>query len=373
MAEALLIRKLDFKKLFFADLFSRIFAYTIVSIFLAIKGFGEWSLVGGTIISTFIRSIYLLYSAKTRLKFIIRKREFLELFSFGGMYSLLRVINYFAQKADNFVVGRYLGVDTLGLYDRAFQIMSYPGMLIGNVLDGTMFPSMSIVQNQPERLKNAYYRSLSLVNIILMPLSIFLVLNAPEIIKILLGKPWMGLVNPLQVLFLVIPLRSSSRMCDSLARAKGALSQNALQKLIYLFVITLGSFFGKRYGLVGVAWGVNFAVIVHFLLMSYLGETLIGGKAIKILVTFKEGLHYSLIVFVVCGFSLLMLRMFIEYAIITLIIEMIVLMVVFWVICQVFPRFFGDDLRWFIRNLIFAVPNTKVRLRLMNFSRMEIE
>jgi len=271
VSSSLLTRKLDFRGLFVSKFFSTILGSSGTAILFAFLGFGVWSLTLGAISSAIVTSICLSFLSPHSRRLGLPKKEIRDLFSFGGMYTILRVINYLSTKADNFVVGRWMGIELLGLYDRAFYVMSYPGIYIGNIIDDVTFPTLAKIQDETDKLKIAYLQGIKLASFLLMPLSIFFIIYSQEIVEVLLGYKWIQLTSTIQILFLVITFRTTSRVCDSLARAKGALVQNTIQKTIYLSLVILGSLIGKESGLTGVAIGVDIAVLIHYLLMANLG------------------------------------------------------------------------------------------------------
>ena len=53
------------------------------------------------------------------------------------------VVNYWGRNADNLLIGRFAGAASLGLYNRAFNLMSLPVQQVSMVLGRVMFPVLS--------------------------------------------------------------------------------------------------------------------------------------------------------------------------------------------------------------------------------------
>ena len=87
--------------------------------------------------------------------------QFRELMEYGVGQSAARVGVILGNQADNLVVGRWMGAVPLALYSRAFQLMSVPTGLLGDVLDRVLFPTMARVQDDPRRLTSAYLRGIA--------------------------------------------------------------------------------------------------------------------------------------------------------------------------------------------------------------------
>lgn len=74
-----------------------------------------------------------------------------ELLIFGGGFTLGKIGNTLALQGDNFVIGRWLGAEALGLYGRAYHLMVTPATLFGTVTDKVLFPAMAKVQGDQGR------------------------------------------------------------------------------------------------------------------------------------------------------------------------------------------------------------------------------
>jgi PST family polysaccharide transporter len=349
VSSVLLTRKLDFKRLFIADALSLILGTSLIAIVLAYFGLGPWSIIYGALSNAVIKSICLSVMSPHTRRICLFKKEFRDLYWFGGMYTFLRLTNYFASMADNYIVGRWLGVEALGFYDRAFQIMVIPGSYMGNIIDNVTFPALAKIQDEKQTLKYAYLQGINLSDFIMMPLSVFLIIISPELIDVLMGSKWLGLVLPLQVLLVGIAFRNAIRMCDSLARAKGALRQNTYQKLIFFAAIVLGSLWGRKAGLVGVAVGVDIAIFLHYLLMAKLGADLTNGTLIEFLKAQKSGIVNALILLTVTLPSAYVVRLFIHNSLLVLSAISIVVFGAIFLIVILFPSLLDQSIRHWIK------------------------
>src|SRR5256885_5550822 len=66
-------------------------------------------------------------------------------------------------------------------------------------------------------------------------------------------------------------LRTSYRISDVTARATAAVYHRAWRQLVYALCVLTGAWFGKTWGIAGVAAGVVGALAVNFFLMADLG------------------------------------------------------------------------------------------------------
>lgn len=276
VADSLAQRGLRFRWLASIDVASYALGFALVGVGLALAGAGIWALVAAHVAQSVARMSLLLLAQPHPKRLLLRRAEAGELMYFGAGFTLARVGNYVAGFGDNLVVGRWLGPQALGLYGHAYQLMVAPAVLLGQVLDKVLFPTMARIQFEPQRLARAYQRGITLVGLAVLPLSLVLCVLAPELILVLLGPAWVGAAVPFQVLALGMLFRTSYKLSDSVARATGAVYRRAWRQACYAVAVVLGAWIGRHWGLGGVALGVLLAITVNFVLMAQLSLRLIG-------------------------------------------------------------------------------------------------
>ena len=270
VSQALLQREMRFRHLALTHLVSYGFGYGVFGITLASLGYGVWALVVAQMAQSLSNSVIMVLLKRKGLGLALKRREAAHLLNLGVGFSLARIGNYFANQADNIIVGRWMGVEALGFYGRAYQFLVMPANLFGAVADSVLFPAMSSVQDDRLRLARAYILSISVVAMITLPLSSYLIVMAPEVIRVLLGPQWDEVVLPFRILAASLAFRTSYKISDSLTRATGVVYQRAWRHWFYAGAIFLGAWIGHFSGLAGVATGVSLAIVLNFLVMIQL-------------------------------------------------------------------------------------------------------
>ncbi|HRN54812.1 MAG TPA: lipopolysaccharide biosynthesis protein [Niabella sp.] len=270
ISSSLMQRDMRFKEIALIEIISYFFGYGFAGIVFGYMGYDYWALVIAIFAQVIIKIICYFILQKHSLRLLWKKQEFKELIHYGGGHTLARVANYFANQGDNLVVGKYMGAQALGFYGRAYTLMVKPYSLITDALDRALFPAMSTVQDDKERLLVNFKKITQLLGMICIPLSfVFLVLGEP-IVMLLLGKNWVEVTAPLQILGLTIVLRINSRVSDVLVRAVGDVYSRAWRKLIFAIITIVSCIIGQKWGLEGVSYGVVFANLINFALMATL-------------------------------------------------------------------------------------------------------
>lgn len=270
ITSALLTRDLRFSLIAKCGVVSYIFGIGLTSIILAYLDFSYWALILGQFASLLITMSILMYYERPSFSLRFNKPVVRELLFFGSGHTLGSVFNYFAENADNIIVGKFLGTIVLGIYSKAFQLLAIPAMFFGSIFDKVLFPILSQKQNQKEKLSDFYLFSSSICFGILVPLAILIFINAELIINTLLGNQWEEVIIPLQILILGLAYRFATKINKSYLKSMGLIYQGAYYQLIFAVLMfvscALGGYF---YGIHGVACGVLNATVLNYLQVSY--------------------------------------------------------------------------------------------------------
>lgn len=276
VAESLIKRELQFRRLANLEVLSYAVGSGFVGIGLALWGWGVWALVAAHIAQVVVKTGALLRCHPPALVPSPDRAALGDLLYFGGGFTVARLANFLALQGDNLVVARTLGPIALGFYGRAYHLMAAPAHGFGAIVDAVLFPAMAQVQLDKTRLALAYRRGVTLISLLVAPASIMLILVAPEIIHILLGPRWTPVILPFQILAIGMLFRTSYKISDSLARSTGAVYRRAWRQVLYAVLVVGGAWIGHRWGLGGVALGVLLAVAVNFFLMADLSLRVTG-------------------------------------------------------------------------------------------------
>jgi PST family polysaccharide transporter len=270
VADALLQRELRFERIVRIEVLSYVVGYAAVGIGGAAWGLGAWALIAATLGQAAVHALLAIWFRPHPKSLAVDDGAARELLVMGGGFAAARLGNYAALSGDNWVVGRWLGQEALGLYKYAYELTGIPATLFGQVLDRVMFSAMARVQHDPRRLAASYESGVALLGALTLPLSALLFVLAPEIVDLLLGPKWDGLTGPFRVLALMLLFRTTYKMSDSVARATGAVYSRAWRQAVFAALVIGFSWIGQRYGLVEVALGASAAILANFLLMGAL-------------------------------------------------------------------------------------------------------
>jgi O-antigen/teichoic acid export membrane protein len=115
--------------------------------------------------------------------------------SFGAHLTGFHIVNYFARNMDKFLIGWYWGASPLGLYSNAYRLLLLPIQQINMPLTSVAVPTLSRLQDQPERYRAYYRRGVLLTVTAGMPIVVFLFVAAEKAVLTFLGSQWLAAID----------------------------------------------------------------------------------------------------------------------------------------------------------------------------------
>jgi PST family polysaccharide transporter len=218
---------------------------------------------------------------------------------FGSAFVLAHVLVVAAFRSSNLIVGHALGAEALGFFSQAFTLMLIPVGHFAQFATSVLFPVLSKLQSEPDRLRWSYYTGSAVIALGSGPLSALMIVTAPEIVHVLLGPGWSAAIVPLQVLSLGILFTNVCEMAYCLDGALGAMSKRAIRNAIYLVSTVVGSIIGLRFGLPGVATGVLAATVINFTAGAAMSLSLVNGSWYRYLKSQAPGLLLGALTYVI--------------------------------------------------------------------------
>src|SRR3989304_4830026 len=150
-------KKMDFKYLVTVGIASS-FTNGVISSILALTGFGVSSLVYGSIASSTLVCFLFLKKYPPKLKPLFKKEEFKELVGFGSGISLSNILLYGSSNIDYLIIGKFINPTQLGLYTRAFRLMTESISKVIGGSYGVLFTAFAATQDDIPKLSKAYLR-----------------------------------------------------------------------------------------------------------------------------------------------------------------------------------------------------------------------
>lgn len=192
-------KELEFNKVFLYR-FVGMSTNFIVAVVAAIVLRSVWALVLGLLAEKVVNIIvsYLIHPYRPHLSKDLEKAK--ELFGFGRWILGSSILIFIGEHIDDIFVGRVLSATALGFYQMAYRISNMLETEITTVISSVAFPAYAKIQDQQTRLQKTYFRIMRLIFAVSLPITMGMVLLAPEFTQIFLSEKWMPIVSAMQLL-----------------------------------------------------------------------------------------------------------------------------------------------------------------------------
>ncbi|WP_167771355.1 lipopolysaccharide biosynthesis protein [Bradyrhizobium niftali] len=177
----------------------------------------------------------------------------MQMLRFGWHVSGFNLVNYLSRNADKILIGRFLGSDQLGLYDRAYRLLLFPIGQLNGPIGQVLVPLMSRIRSDATRYRSTYAEAVSLIMLTAQPGILCAVICAPQLLELLFGEQWMPAAPIFQWLGIagLHQVMSSTTGWLFLSQGRGA---DLFRLGTYSAIMTVASFvIGLPWGAVGVA------------------------------------------------------------------------------------------------------------------------
>ena len=191
--QAYVQKTMQFKRFFWSTLGGTIVS-AFVGIGMAYKGYGVWALVGQNLSSQIIGTLVLWFTVRWRPDFVFSIKRMGRLFSYGWKLLCSTLLDTVYNNIYSLIIGKFYTASDLGYYNRGKQ---FPILIIQNIntaIDSVLFPVLSEMQDQKERLKATVRRSMTTSTFIIFPCMAGLAAVAKPLTVLLLTEKWLPAV-----------------------------------------------------------------------------------------------------------------------------------------------------------------------------------
>jgi len=277
-------KQLDFRTLSYMELASAVLSFVAV-VGLAYWLRNIWALVLGQIAAAAIASALSFLMIPGRVAFRFDAATARELYQYGRFITGLAIVVFLSRELDSAVIGKLLGMEQLGFYVIAYSLANIPSTYLSKVVARVMFPFFSRLQHDPEALRREYARGLRLITALAVPVSVAMLVLAPDIIRALYGARWSAAAAPLQVLAVFGCFRSLWMLNGYLYNAIGRPQVDFYTSLARLAAMAALLYpLSSAYGVVGAALAVTAPMVAQFAVGVRLSGRFIGAPASAALV-----------------------------------------------------------------------------------------
>jgi PST family polysaccharide transporter len=163
-------------------------------------------------------------------------------------------VAYVAYNFEKVLIGRFWGVEAIGIYGRAYQLINIPTENLNSAVGEVAFSALSRVKDDLSRFKSYFLKGYSLVLGLTLPTTILCALFARDLILILLGPKWESAVPIFRLLAPTIAIFAIINPLGWFLNSLGLVQRGLKIALVFAPVMIAGYAAGIPYGPKGVAF-----------------------------------------------------------------------------------------------------------------------
>ncbi|MFC1603529.1 oligosaccharide flippase family protein [Planctomycetota bacterium] len=149
----------------------------------------------------------------------------------------------------------------MGLYSKAYGLLLLPLQQITGPISAVAVPALSRLQDDPERYRRYYYRAISMIAFITMPLVAMLAVLSDEVIRVALGGQWTGAGPIFKVLAFAAIVQPVVSTAGWIYVSLGQTKRMMYWSFIAVPLIVLSFAIGLPWGALGVAVAYTICIL----------------------------------------------------------------------------------------------------------------
>jgi PST family polysaccharide transporter len=225
----------------------------IFTVIFALVGMGIWAIVIPMLMTIPIWFVLSWRNHKWRPPKSFSLENWRMIVNYGKNLIGVELLTKLRLNLDYLIVGRFLGVEQLGLYYFAFNAGSGITNNIVNSLMSALFPHLCHARGDRQDLRKRYFKSLKTICLTVIPVVILQSVLSPIYVPIIFGEKWVQAIPILILICLsVIPMtfkHAASLLLNSIDRTHISLYFD----LIYTTIFAIAIFISVQQGILAVA------------------------------------------------------------------------------------------------------------------------
>lgn len=290
--QALMARAMDYRQLFAVNVGSA-FAGGATALSLAALGYSAAALAWAMIVQALVRMLIAQSLRPVPIGFRQSMTDLLPVLRFGSASAALCISGAIGMKSQDLVIGRLLGLESVGLYSRATALAATLAQLVTGAVNAVFYPAFARMRDAGEAMGAPYLRVVAGNCAVNWPAMVAMALAAEPIVLMLYGPKWADAASLLkwialsEIFYVALPLHMDLPIllgrirtliwynaADTaisvgflLIAARWGLEAAAMSRIAYGFVWTL--IYGRfLHQLIGFSWSGMLSVYARSALVT---------------------------------------------------------------------------------------------------------
>lgn len=230
----------------------------------AVMGLGMWAIILPRILTPPIEIFMCLKNCSWRNKSSFTTKHWDEIFRFGINMLGISMLSTLRNNLDYLIVGRFLGLQPLGVYFFAFNAGLGISMSVIMSITMALYPHLCAARTELQKLKERYFKSLKTIAWIIIPVVLLQSSLAPFYVPIVFGQQWISAIPILIIICLSAIPRPFFVAGVNLLSAMNWPNLSLRGDVLFTAIFSLSLLVGVQFGITGVALSV---LLSHALVM----------------------------------------------------------------------------------------------------------
>lgn len=255
---------------FFPSLVSNVAAtavQAVLGIYMALNGFGVWSLVISQLAGSATRSVCMVVLTRWMPTLEFSVASFKSMFSYSWKLFVGWLIGTLYQDAFSLIIGKAYDSHTLGCYSKGNSIPSIVNKVVTQVTGAVMLPSIAKNQDDKALVKRQTRQMLCVSAALVFPVMAGLAGAAESLVAVLLGEKWLDCVPVIQIMCIPLALNvisnANMQTFNALGRSDLFLKMEMIKRGTTIILVLISSAINYYLMLVCIAIGGAVSVIMN--------------------------------------------------------------------------------------------------------------
>lgn len=253
---------------------------SMLMIFLAMRGFGTWSLIAGSLLMEALSLTIFIFVVKfqvTGIKNLFNAKKIIQV---GAGIVFLRILDYLRFSVPFFVIGKLFDEKLLGIFSVSYDISLLPYVMINAVMGNVAVSTFSRLQNDKARTESGFAHLTFVISLLIVPMTFSMVFLSEEIIHTVCflkkNDSWLGASTLIRWLGLVGLFNAVSFVPGTIWLANRKIKSAILWSVTMLLSTVIALVFSVNIGIETVAIALLVRAVSVFPLFLYVNKKITG-------------------------------------------------------------------------------------------------
>ena len=248
-------------------------ANAAVGVGMVVAGLSYMSIAYAQVVSSGVYAALAIIAGRRHVRFRFGLQSWRRILAFSAQMIAITGVHGAGQRLSELLMGRLLGLGTLGIYNRSSGLNNLIWSNVTAVVSRVVFVDLAELHRQGAPLRNRYLQTVAVMTAALWPAFAGLAVIAKPFIAYVYGERWVGAAGPLAFLALGSILNTSITMTWELFTATGRLRDQTRLETIRVVIGTAAFALGCLISVEAAAASrVLDAVIALYIYRPYLNE-----------------------------------------------------------------------------------------------------